>query len=140
MATAYGGSSGLRDRGLLESAVAQPQSSFGGAFAHDGLFAMARGRTSRRCCRGWRTGSGPCAYPSGGGHHSLAVAVRIQPMTPSKTPYPPGMKKSFPGSRPNALITVAATSCERGGRVSVWPPSSISGTGTPSGLPFIASS
>lgn len=37
----YGGSAGLRDRGLLESAVAQPQASFGGAFAHDGLFEMA---------------------------------------------------------------------------------------------------
>ena len=37
----YGGMEGLRDRGLLESAVAQPQSSFGGKFAHDGLFAMA---------------------------------------------------------------------------------------------------
>ena len=30
-----------RDRGLLESAVAQPEASFGGAFAHDGLLAMA---------------------------------------------------------------------------------------------------
>jgi death-on-curing protein len=29
------------DRGLLESAVAQPQASFGGQFAHEGLFAMA---------------------------------------------------------------------------------------------------
>jgi death-on-curing protein len=37
----YGGSDGLRDRGLLESAVAQPQISFGGEFVHDGLFAMA---------------------------------------------------------------------------------------------------
>lgn len=37
----FGGSPGLRDRGLLESAVAQPQTSFGGEFAHDGLFAMA---------------------------------------------------------------------------------------------------
>ncbi|HEX7843754.1 MAG TPA: type II toxin-antitoxin system death-on-curing family toxin [Kofleriaceae bacterium] len=37
----YGGSAGLRDRGLLESAVAQPQASFGGALVHDGLFAMA---------------------------------------------------------------------------------------------------
>jgi death on curing protein len=37
----YGGMAGLRDRGLLESAVAQPQSSFGGEFAHEGLFAMA---------------------------------------------------------------------------------------------------
>ena len=37
----YGGSAGLRDRELLESAVAQPQTSFGGEFAHGGLFAMA---------------------------------------------------------------------------------------------------
>lgn len=37
----YGGSDGLRDRGLLESAVAQPQMSFDGTFIHDGLFAMA---------------------------------------------------------------------------------------------------
>ncbi len=38
---AYGGSAGLRDRGLLESAVAQPQASFGGEFANEGPFAMA---------------------------------------------------------------------------------------------------
>lgn len=38
---AHGGSPGLRDRGLLESAVAQPQASFGGELAHRGLFAMA---------------------------------------------------------------------------------------------------
>jgi death on curing protein len=31
----------LHDRGLLESAVAQPQASFGGEPAHHGLFAMA---------------------------------------------------------------------------------------------------
>jgi len=31
----------LRDRGLLESAVAQPQASFAGEFANEGLFAMA---------------------------------------------------------------------------------------------------
>jgi|ERR1044071_150281 death-on-curing protein len=37
----YGGSPGLRDRGLLESAVAQPLASFGGEFVHHGLFAMA---------------------------------------------------------------------------------------------------
>jgi death-on-curing protein len=37
----YGGSAGLRDRGLLESAVAQAQTTFGGEFAHRGLFAMA---------------------------------------------------------------------------------------------------
>lgn len=37
----YGGSKGLRDRGLLESAVAQPRTAFGGQFAHDGLLSMA---------------------------------------------------------------------------------------------------
>lgn len=37
----FGGSPGLRDRGLLDSAVAQPQASFEGVFAHEGLFAMA---------------------------------------------------------------------------------------------------
>ena len=37
----YGGAAGIRDRGLLESAVAQPQASFGGEFVHDGLYAMA---------------------------------------------------------------------------------------------------
>jgi death on curing protein len=37
----FGGGAGLRERGLLESAVAQPQASFGGTYAHEGLFAMA---------------------------------------------------------------------------------------------------
>ena len=37
----FGGGAGLRDRRLLESAVAQPQVSFGGAYAHFGLFAMS---------------------------------------------------------------------------------------------------
>jgi death-on-curing protein len=37
----FGGARGIRDPWLLESAVAQPQSSFGGEFFHDGLYAMA---------------------------------------------------------------------------------------------------
>lgn len=37
----YGGSSGLRDRGLLESAVAMPQAAFAGQFAHEDVAAMA---------------------------------------------------------------------------------------------------
>ena len=37
----FGGGAGLRDPGLLESAVAQPQASFGGELAHESLFAMA---------------------------------------------------------------------------------------------------
>ena len=37
----YGGSHGLRDRGAFESAVAQPESSFGSAYLHGDLFEMA---------------------------------------------------------------------------------------------------
>jgi death-on-curing protein len=37
----HGGSGELRDRGLLESAVAMPAAQFGGQFLHDGLPAMA---------------------------------------------------------------------------------------------------
>lgn len=37
----YGGSEGLRDRGLLDSAVATPQASFGGECLHKDLFEMA---------------------------------------------------------------------------------------------------
>ncbi len=37
----YGGSPGLRDAGLLHSAIAVPQASFGGEFLHQDLFEMA---------------------------------------------------------------------------------------------------
>lgn len=37
----FGGGDGLRDVGLLESAIAQPQASFGGEYVHEDLFAMA---------------------------------------------------------------------------------------------------
>jgi len=37
----YGGLAGLRDQALLESALAQPQATFGGEFLHEDLFAMA---------------------------------------------------------------------------------------------------
>ena len=37
----FGGGAGLRDRGLLESAIAQPQASIGGEYVHESLFAMA---------------------------------------------------------------------------------------------------
>lgn len=39
--THYGGADGVRDMGLLESALAQPSAAFGGQYAHEGLFAMA---------------------------------------------------------------------------------------------------
>jgi death on curing protein len=37
----YGGGHGVRDAGLLESALAQPQAAFGGDYLHDGIFEMA---------------------------------------------------------------------------------------------------
>lgn len=37
----YGGSAGIRDMGLLQSAVAIPQAGFGGEFLHADLFEMA---------------------------------------------------------------------------------------------------
>jgi len=37
----YGGAIGLRDRGLLESALAQPRQQFGGEYAHEFPFGMA---------------------------------------------------------------------------------------------------
>lgn len=37
----YGGTKGVRDIGLLQSALAMPQATFGGQLLHDGLFEMA---------------------------------------------------------------------------------------------------
>lgn len=37
----YGGSYGLRDEGLLSSAINMPKASFGGQFLHGDIFAMA---------------------------------------------------------------------------------------------------
>jgi death-on-curing protein len=37
----YGGSPGIRDQGLLESAIATPQASFGGQFVHEDLYQMS---------------------------------------------------------------------------------------------------
>ena len=37
----YGGGDGIRDLGLLESAIAQPEASYGGQYLHADLFEMA---------------------------------------------------------------------------------------------------
>ena len=37
----FGGDDGVRDRGLLESALAVPRASFGGALVHEDVIAMA---------------------------------------------------------------------------------------------------
>ena len=42
---AYGGISGIRDQGLLESAVMMPQASFDGEYLHQNLFEMAAAYT-----------------------------------------------------------------------------------------------
>ncbi|MBU3721237.1 MAG: type II toxin-antitoxin system death-on-curing family toxin [Burkholderiaceae bacterium] len=39
--TRFGGAAGVRDIGLLESALSQPQASFGGQYVHEDLFEMA---------------------------------------------------------------------------------------------------
>ena len=45
----YGGQEGLRDRGLLESALAQPEASFGGEWLHGDLYAMAAAYAYHLC-------------------------------------------------------------------------------------------
>lgn len=52
----YGGSHGIRDIGLLESAIAQPEASFGGQYLHADIFEMA-GRCWRRCATTTSPGS-----------------------------------------------------------------------------------
>lgn len=37
----YGGKEGIRDKALLESALAQPEASFGGEYVHSTIFEMA---------------------------------------------------------------------------------------------------
>lgn len=37
----YGGTDGIRDVGLLESALAQPEATFGGQYLHNDIFEMA---------------------------------------------------------------------------------------------------
>ena len=45
----YGGSRGIRDLGALESAVAQPEASFGGEFLHKDIYEMAAAYTFHIC-------------------------------------------------------------------------------------------
>lgn len=45
----YGGKAGLRDAGLLESALAQPEASFAGEWLHHDLFAMAAAYAYHLC-------------------------------------------------------------------------------------------
>lgn len=45
----YGGQPGVRDFGLLESALAQPEASFAGEWLHDGLYEMAAAYAFHLC-------------------------------------------------------------------------------------------
>lgn len=45
----YGGQGGVRDFGLLESALAQPEASFGGEWLHKGLHDMAAAYAYHLC-------------------------------------------------------------------------------------------
>lgn len=45
----YGGRAGLRDMGLLQSALAQPQASFAGQWLHKDLYAMAAAYAYHLC-------------------------------------------------------------------------------------------
>jgi len=45
----YGGKDGVRDFGLLQSALAQPQASFAGEWLHPDLYAMAAAYTYHIC-------------------------------------------------------------------------------------------
>ncbi|MDI6400631.1 type II toxin-antitoxin system death-on-curing family toxin [Balneolaceae bacterium ANBcel3] len=45
----YGGASGIRDEALLESALAQPQATFDGAYVHEDIFHMATAYAYHLC-------------------------------------------------------------------------------------------
>jgi len=45
----YGGQAGLRDLGLLQSALAQPEASLGGAWLHNNLYEMAAAYAYHLC-------------------------------------------------------------------------------------------
>jgi death-on-curing protein len=45
----YGGEFGVRDRGLISSAIAVPQASFGGRFLHGDVFEMAAAYAFHLC-------------------------------------------------------------------------------------------
>jgi hypothetical protein len=52
----YGGDPGVRDLGLLESAMAQPQATFGGQWLHSFPFEMAARQKRQGQSWGWSVG------------------------------------------------------------------------------------
>ena len=64
---AYGGSHGIRDAGLLESALAMPRQGFGGEYVHEFPFGMAAAYLFHRCGN----------HPFVDGNKRLALAATI---------------------------------------------------------------
>jgi len=63
----FGGSHGLRDAGLLESALAQPPASFGGTPLHSDVWEMAAAYGFHLCCN----------HPFIDGNKRIAAAAMI---------------------------------------------------------------
>lgn len=64
--TGHGGLAGIRDHGLLESAVMMPQASFGGEYLHPDIPAMAAAYTFHVCqAHAFHDGNKRCAVLSG---------------------------------------------------------------------------
>lgn len=72
----FGGDAGVRDRGLLESALAMPRASFSGQFVHDDLPAMA-GAYLYHLCKN---------HPFMDGNKRVALAVTLYFLTRNGMP------------------------------------------------------
>lgn len=72
----FGGDAGVRDRGLLESALAMPRASFNGQFVHDDLPAMA-GAYLYHLCKN---------HPFMDGNKRVALAVTLYFLTRNGMP------------------------------------------------------
>ena len=75
----YGGSPGVRDIGLLESALGAPQATFGGEFLHSNAFEMAAAGQLRG------TGLSRSTKTDGDGNYALpALPIGVYDVTASR--------------------------------------------------------
>lgn len=89
----YGGQPGLRDRGLLESALAQPEASFGGEWLHPALHDMAAAYAYHLCQNH--------PFVDGNKRTALACALVFLEMNGAAVLDPKGVLK-------NAMLAVAS--------------------------------